>query len=161
MSLQVNQFLQNLMLILIFGYSQFQLCMFYIRHYDDKAAEVGQGFWNCPCVPMRERQSSITIVQSKLSNTLWKFQSICITGLMRCNQRFIHFLDWIRMMGVCDMRNKDNWVLIIRQLLVAYGYVVDVNCKSIDPILSLVYMKGTFDFNRLVESCISLCIYLL
>nr|XP_010928538.1 ferredoxin-thioredoxin reductase catalytic chain, chloroplastic isoform X2 [Elaeis guineensis] len=25
------------------------------RHYDDKAAEVGQGFWNCPCVPMRER----------------------------------------------------------------------------------------------------------
>ncbi|MBA0649865.1 hypothetical protein Goklo_017379, partial [Gossypium klotzschianum] len=27
------------------------------RHYDDKAAEVGQGFWNCPCVPMRESQS--------------------------------------------------------------------------------------------------------
>ncbi|VVB09337.1 unnamed protein product [Arabis nemorensis] len=26
------------------------------RHYDDKAAEVGQGFWNCPCVPMRERK---------------------------------------------------------------------------------------------------------
>ncbi|KAJ8439949.1 hypothetical protein Cgig2_013576 [Carnegiea gigantea] len=25
------------------------------RHYDDKAAEAGQGFWNCPCVPMRER----------------------------------------------------------------------------------------------------------
>ncbi|KAK8918257.1 hypothetical protein KSP39_PZI021090 [Platanthera zijinensis] len=25
------------------------------RHYDDKAAEVAQGFWNCPCVPMRER----------------------------------------------------------------------------------------------------------
>ncbi|GFY83056.1 ferredoxin thioredoxin reductase catalytic beta chain family protein [Actinidia rufa] len=25
------------------------------RHYDDKPAEVGQGFWNCPCVPMRER----------------------------------------------------------------------------------------------------------
>nr|GMC99423.1 ferredoxin-thioredoxin reductase catalytic chain, chloroplastic [Ipomoea batatas] len=25
------------------------------RHYDDKAAEVEQGFWNCPCVPMRER----------------------------------------------------------------------------------------------------------
>jgi len=23
--------------------------------YDDKAAEAGQGFWNCPCVPMRER----------------------------------------------------------------------------------------------------------
>nr|AEN03788.1 ferredoxin-thioredoxin reductase [Diplachne fusca] len=26
------------------------------RHYDDKAAEVAQGFWNCPCVPMRERK---------------------------------------------------------------------------------------------------------
>ncbi|KAF3950900.1 hypothetical protein ACB098_01G277300 [Castanea mollissima] len=26
------------------------------RHYDDKPAEVGQGFWNCPCVPMRERK---------------------------------------------------------------------------------------------------------
>jgi ferredoxin-thioredoxin reductase catalytic chain len=23
------------------------------RHYDDKAAEAKQGFWNCPCVPMR------------------------------------------------------------------------------------------------------------
>eukprot|EP00250_Pteridium_aquilinum_P001697 c11901_g1_i1 orf=149-598(+) len=26
------------------------------RHYDDKPAEVDQGFWNCPCVPMRERK---------------------------------------------------------------------------------------------------------
>ena len=26
------------------------------RHYDDKAAEAEQGFWNCPCVPMRERK---------------------------------------------------------------------------------------------------------
>ena len=26
------------------------------RHYDDKAAEVKDGFWNCPCVPMRERK---------------------------------------------------------------------------------------------------------
>ncbi|XP_074294685.1 ferredoxin-thioredoxin reductase catalytic chain, chloroplastic [Silene latifolia] len=26
------------------------------RHYDDKQAEAGQGFWNCPCVPMRERK---------------------------------------------------------------------------------------------------------
>ena len=26
------------------------------RHYDDKKAEVAQGFWNCPCVPMRERR---------------------------------------------------------------------------------------------------------
>ena len=26
------------------------------RHYDDKQAEAVQGFWNCPCVPMRERK---------------------------------------------------------------------------------------------------------
>lgn len=26
------------------------------RHYDDKVAEAKQGFWNCPCVPMRERK---------------------------------------------------------------------------------------------------------
>lgn len=26
------------------------------RHYDDKPAEVANGFWNCPCVPMRERK---------------------------------------------------------------------------------------------------------
>jgi hypothetical protein len=29
--------------------------MTWCRHYDDKVAEVQQGFWNCPCVPMRER----------------------------------------------------------------------------------------------------------
>ncbi|BDA44948.1 Ferredoxin-thioredoxin reductase catalytic chain, chloroplastic [Coccomyxa sp. Obi] len=26
------------------------------RHYDDKQLEAEQGFWNCPCVPMRERK---------------------------------------------------------------------------------------------------------
>merc|ERR1739848_314416 len=26
------------------------------RHYDDKLAEAKQGYWNCPCVPMRERK---------------------------------------------------------------------------------------------------------
>jgi len=26
------------------------------RHYDDKVTEAKQGFWNCPCVPMRERK---------------------------------------------------------------------------------------------------------
>lgn len=25
------------------------------RHYEDKQAEVANAFWNCPCVPMRER----------------------------------------------------------------------------------------------------------
>ena len=26
------------------------------RHYDDKEAEVKSTYWNCPCVPMQERQ---------------------------------------------------------------------------------------------------------
>ena len=26
------------------------------RHYEDKAAEVNAAYWNCPCVPMRERK---------------------------------------------------------------------------------------------------------
>ena len=26
------------------------------RHYEDKAAEVKKGYWNCPCVPMREEK---------------------------------------------------------------------------------------------------------
>lgn len=26
------------------------------RHYDDKEMEAAQGYWNCPCVPMRERK---------------------------------------------------------------------------------------------------------
>ncbi|GMP75836.1 hypothetical protein CsSME_00032788 [Camellia sinensis var. sinensis] len=29
--------------------------LFCFKHYDDKDTEVGQGFWNCPCVPMKER----------------------------------------------------------------------------------------------------------
>lgn len=26
------------------------------RHYEDKASEVTAAYWNCPCVPMRERK---------------------------------------------------------------------------------------------------------
>jgi ferredoxin-thioredoxin reductase catalytic chain len=26
------------------------------RHYDDKQQEAQMGYWNCPCVPMRERK---------------------------------------------------------------------------------------------------------
>lgn len=26
------------------------------RHYDDKVIEVSNTYWNCPCVPMRERR---------------------------------------------------------------------------------------------------------
>lgn len=31
------------------------------RHYDDKVAEAEQGFWNCPCVPMRERKVCVCV----------------------------------------------------------------------------------------------------
>jgi ferredoxin-thioredoxin reductase catalytic subunit len=30
------------------------------RHYDDKEAEAQMGYWNCPCVPMRERKVGST-----------------------------------------------------------------------------------------------------
>jgi len=30
------------------------------RHYDDKEAEVSSAYWNCPCVPMRERKECLT-----------------------------------------------------------------------------------------------------
>lgn len=36
------------------------------RHYDDKAAEAKQGFWNCPCVPMRERKVHGLLARSTL-----------------------------------------------------------------------------------------------
>jgi ferredoxin-thioredoxin reductase catalytic subunit len=31
------------------------------RHYDDKELEAAQGYWNCPCVPMRERKVRVAI----------------------------------------------------------------------------------------------------
>ncbi|KAL9259765.1 Ferredoxin-thioredoxin reductase catalytic chain, chloroplastic-like protein [Drosera capensis] len=36
------------------------------RHYDDKAAEASQSFWNCPCVPMRERPVDVSSSLVKL-----------------------------------------------------------------------------------------------
>lgn len=39
------------------------------RHYDDKRLEAEQGFWNCPCVPMRERKVSLA-PQKKTSAVL-------------------------------------------------------------------------------------------
>ncbi|XP_042044149.1 ferredoxin-thioredoxin reductase catalytic chain, chloroplastic-like isoform X2 [Salvia splendens] len=41
------------------------------RHYDDKAAEAQQGFWNCPCVPMRERSR----YQIKIHHDVFFFHS--------------------------------------------------------------------------------------
>ena len=36
------------------------------RHYDDKKMEAAQGFWNCPCVPMRERKVGHALSASAL-----------------------------------------------------------------------------------------------
>jgi hypothetical protein len=35
------------------------------RHYDDKDLEAEQGYWNCPCVPMRERKVRPPIRRSR------------------------------------------------------------------------------------------------
>ena len=49
------------------------------RHYDDKAAEAEQGFWNCPCVPMRGRKVS----RGSAAATREQIQS-CYTSLPTC-----------------------------------------------------------------------------
>ena len=39
------------------------------RHYDDKATEVSIAYWNCPCVPMRERAPSLIRMPGIISNS--------------------------------------------------------------------------------------------
>jgi len=43
------------------------------RFYDDKEAEAKDGFWNCPCVPMRERHEC----HCKLECLLFWSKSVC------------------------------------------------------------------------------------
>ena len=38
------------------------------RHYEDKFKEVVNAYWNCPCVPMRERQECHCMLFLKPSN---------------------------------------------------------------------------------------------
>jgi ferredoxin-thioredoxin reductase catalytic subunit len=57
------------------------------RHYDDKEAEVAQGFWNCPCVPMRERKVRTTAAAAARTFVLSQeqcFQDGCNLG---CSQQ--------------------------------------------------------------------------
>ncbi|MBA0857343.1 hypothetical protein Goshw_010882, partial [Gossypium schwendimanii] len=57
------------------------------RHYDDKAAEAGQGFWNCPCVPMRE-SVMIEIDSKSLSadnHNIEVIQFILLFGRKECH----------------------------------------------------------------------------
>ena len=46
------------------------------RHYDDKRLEAEQGFWNCPCVPMRERK--VRLAQSFVSSAA-RLASSCLS----------------------------------------------------------------------------------
>lgn len=48
-------FMKLFFLSLLFTFLTLLVILMCRRHYDDKAAEAKQGFWNCPCVPMRER----------------------------------------------------------------------------------------------------------
>jgi len=38
------------------------------RHYEDKAKEVANAYWNCPCVPMRERRECHCMLFLESSN---------------------------------------------------------------------------------------------
>mmetsp|Transcript_15577 Transcript_15577/g.35734 ORF Transcript_15577/g.35734 Transcript_15577/m.35734 type:complete len:202 (-) Transcript_15577:61-666(-) len=38
------------------------------RHYEDKESEVKNGYWNCPCVPMRERHECHCMLFLKADN---------------------------------------------------------------------------------------------
>lgn len=38
------------------------------RHYEDKSKEVSNSYWNCPCVPMRERKECHCMLFLKPSN---------------------------------------------------------------------------------------------
>ena len=48
------------------------------RHYDDKRLEAEQGFWNCPCVPMRERKVSLA---PRKSEQCYKTHQHCLLSL--------------------------------------------------------------------------------
>ena len=41
------------------------------RHYEDKEAEAKDGYWNCPCVPMRERHECHCMCAPAPSPRLW------------------------------------------------------------------------------------------
>lgn len=53
------------------------------RHYDDKDIEVANAYWNCPCVPMRERREChCMLFLSQDSDFAGKNQSLEIGALL-------------------------------------------------------------------------------
>nr|QUE29757.1 FtrB [Erythrotrichia carnea] len=54
------------------------------RHYEDKSAEVAAAYWNCPCVPMRERKECHCMLFLKPDNDFaGENQHISTETLMR------------------------------------------------------------------------------
>nr|YP_009391181.1 ferredoxin thioreductase subunit b [Dipterocladia arabiensis]ARW59325.1 ferredoxin thioreductase subunit b [Dipterocladia arabiensis] len=54
------------------------------RHYDDKAKEVANSYWNCPCVPMRERKEChCMLFLSKENEFASENQQIDFTTLLK------------------------------------------------------------------------------
>lgn len=56
------------------------------RHYDDKEAEAAQGFWNCPCVPMRERKVRRPFICRLFACRVYGLCGLCLltTDSSRC-----------------------------------------------------------------------------
>ena len=54
------------------------------RHYDDKLAEVSIAYWNCPCVPMRERKEChCMLFLTKENEFSSQYQEISIEQIMQ------------------------------------------------------------------------------
>jgi ferredoxin-thioredoxin reductase catalytic chain len=55
------------------------------RHYDDKEAEVSSAYWNCPCVPMRERKECHCMLFLRPENEFAGCEQIIDDKLLRGN----------------------------------------------------------------------------
>jgi ferredoxin-thioredoxin reductase catalytic chain len=54
------------------------------RHYEDKSKEVISNYWNCPCVPMRERKECHCMLFLKPNNEFAsQNQNISTSSLMK------------------------------------------------------------------------------
>nr|QCI05173.1 ferredoxin thioreductase subunit b [Centroceras clavulatum] len=54
------------------------------RHYEDKIKEVSSNYWNCPCVPMRERKECHCMLFLKPNNEFAsQKQQISLSSLMK------------------------------------------------------------------------------
>ncbi|KAI5665571.1 hypothetical protein M9H77_15424 [Catharanthus roseus] len=83
------------------------------RHYDDKVAEAQQGFWNCPCVPMRERKECHCMLFLTPDNDfagneqcfgVLLYALSCIEWLLLC--RASHLRRSRKQLRICDAFNS-------------------------------------------------------